>query len=297
MNAHRKALLGSLILTDNEGRIIFCSQPFADRAGESTAALLGRRASEFLPEQAWSGAPFTLGGVESELQQFDVAGAGGEVYIHVLIIRDRGAAQPHAEAETLSAHALTEIPRLTHDLNNLFTVIYASLDMSLRLEVGQQERRQALESAQRAAVRGAETVTRIRHAVGRDPIALPASAARKPVALQSSSRQRVLVLTRDNSLGLLLRAVLGYRGLEVHAAGDLAAAEARWNSGVDLLIVDVSTMADDWTAAATRARTLLLCQADAPQRNGYPCLRRDFKSEDLVERVRAVLDAPGPAQE
>jgi len=292
VNPERRALLGCLAITDSGGRIIFCSEPFAARIGAAAHELVGRRATELFCDEAWTGQPFVFRETQCELQQFDVATANGEVYLRVVVMRDHGTAPSEADLDLASAPGLAEIPRLTHDLNNIFTVIYASMDMLGRGDIPAKELHEAIESAHRASRRGAEIVTRIRQAIGRDPVSVPATAASRTAPMKGETRDRVLVLSSESTVRLLLRAVLAYRGFEVIDAADLNAARARLNEkGIDFLIVDVGAVDGDWKSCAVRVPTLLLCPVEPPDREGVSWMQKPFDNLELVARVRSMLDA------
>jgi hypothetical protein len=201
----------------------------------------------------------------------------------------REAVSPPAPAdETPAGPRPADIPRFTHDLNNIFTVIYASVDLAMRPEIASPDRRNTLMGAQKAARDGAAIVTRIRQAIGREPIVAPARAA---AASASSKSERLLVVSGDLATRLLLRAVLAYRGYEVTEAPDMNVAQQRLGEGVfNLAIVDLEGSGGAWQPIAERIPVLLLAQEPPAGAITLPWVRKPFENAELVARARALLD-------
>jgi CheY-like chemotaxis protein len=286
---------GGLILVDAHGVVLFCTENLADRLGCSCAGAIGRPVSEVLPAVEGALPGMTLHDGRIELRKVPLG--DGSVSAQLCIVRHTAEGGAPLQGG-LAIEALPEIARLTHDLNNVFTVIYAAVDMALKPGMDPADVRESLEDAQKASHRGAQFVTRIRQLIGREPG--PASHD-KPDAVfaHSDGHERVLVVSGDGSTRILLRAVLGYRGYDVVEADNFNAALrfVDTSPSVRLVVGDVAAgTACEWESLGSRVPVLVLGEENSPALHESPAVNwfaKPFDNTALAARVRELLNARG----
>jgi CheY-like chemotaxis protein len=212
-----------------------------------------------------------------------------------------------------------------HQLNNIFASIHSSLDLALALP-GQAQARRFLVQAQTSAREGALLVNELwfggKEPRGREP-GFPTQepkpkgsgqglGAARPASLEGS--ERILLVEDDESVRLLVRAVLTYRGYEVTEAcdGEDAVKVFRQRGPFDLVILDQAMPKLDGRAALAQMRAVdagvralglsgLLPESDqSPQAataHGFDAqLSKPFDNTELVALVRRLLDRRAPRQ-
>jgi CheY-like chemotaxis protein len=214
-----------------------------------------------------------------------------------------------------------------HQLNNIFASVHSSLDLALAHH-GQPQAQAYLVQAQASAKQGALLVNELRleskEPAARGPLR-PAQElnpkgfadelrAVQPTSLEGS--ERILVVEDDESVRLLLRAVLMYRGYQVTEAcdGEEAVRFFRQKGPFDLIILDQAMPKLDGRAALEQIRAVdagvlalglsgLPPEASQDARPVAPCgldaqLSKPFDNTELLAFVRRLLDrrAPRPGQ-
>ncbi len=294
-NAAERVPSGGLILVDAHGFVLFCTENLADRLGCSCAEAIGRPVSEVLPAVEGALPGMTLHDGRVELRKVPLG--DGSVSAQMCIVRHAGESGALLQGG-LAPAALPEIARLTHDLNNAFTVIYAAVDMALKPGMDPADVRESLEDAQKASHRGAQFVTRIRQLIGREPG--PASHDKPDVAFtHADGHERVLIVSGEGSTRILLRAVLGYRGYEVVEADNLSAALRFVDTppSVRLVVGDATAgAACEWESLGARVPVLVLREGSPPVSQEAPSVSwfaKPFDNTALAARVRELLNARG----
>ncbi len=221
-----------------------------------------------------------------------VAGETGKV-IELCTLRDSTTLPGLPLVDT---QAVQEVAKLTHDLNNVFTVIYAAIDMVIRHPLSAKEAGESLEDTQKAARRGAQMVTRIRQLIGRDtrepvkPDTCPVEAAFDV----SLGREKILVVSTHRTTRILIRAVLSYRGYEVSEAESLEQVEGMraGERQFQLLITDEARALPLARTLPGEPATLFLMPkgTNTGSLGEQPVLETPFQNPDLASRVRAILD-------
>jgi CheY-like chemotaxis protein len=208
--------------------------------------------------------------------------------------------------------------RALHRLNNIFASIHSSLDLALALP-GQPQARKFLMQAQTSAREGALLVNELRFGDkepgGRKSVwptqelkpngSAAGLGAAEPASLEGS--ERILLVEDDESVRLLVRAVLTYRGYEVTEAcdGEEGVKLFRQRGPFDLVILDLAMPKLDGRAALEQIRAVdaevrtlglsgLLPQHDqGPEAaaHGFDAqLSKPFDNTELVALVRRLLD-------
>jgi len=208
---------------------------------------------------------------------------------------------------------------MLHRLNNIFASIHSSLDLALALP-GQPEARRFLMQAQTSAREGALLANELRFS-GKEPgereavfptrELKPAGSAEglgaaQPASLEGS--ERILLVEDDESVRLLVRAVLTYRGYEVTEAcdGEDGVKVFRERGPFDLVILDRAMPKLDGRAALEQIRAVdagvravglsgLPPECDQGSRaaaaQGFDAqLTKPFDNTELVALVRRLLD-------
>lgn len=212
--------------------------------------------------------------------------------------------------------------QLLHQLNNIFASIHSSLDLALA-NADRPEGRSFLVQAQEGARRGARLVNELRFR-GRDavpavvPALTPQSAPETgaghtdfgphPAEARLEGCERILVAEDEESIRMLVRAVLNYRGYQVTEAGDGDEAVQLFQSKgpFDLVILDLRMQKLDGAPALVQLRSLAP-QLPALALSGLPFdrpglddgsgedgfdarLNKPFDNTELVKLVRQLLD-------
>ncbi len=203
-----------------------------------------------------------------------------------------------------------------HRLNNIFASIHSSLDLALT--TGQSQAQRFLKQAQTSAREGALLVNDLRSGAKapevRDAV-FPAhenrppgtrEAAAQPVSLEGS--ERILLAEDDESVRLLIQAVLTYRGYAVTPAcdGEEAVKLFREKGPFDLVILDRAMPKLDGRAALQKIQGMapdvqslglsgLLPEQEPPPpagaAHGFDAqLGKPFDNTELVTTVRQLLD-------
>ncbi len=298
LHSGESAPCGGLIVADARGRVLFCTEDLAARLGCASAEVAGRPVSELLPAVE-SALPGTwLDGGRVELRSVPM-GDGG-CCAQLCTLRQDPAAGSMTEGG-LPPEALSHVARLTHDLNNVFSVIYAAIDMALDPEFSVADVHNSLADAQKSARHGAQIVTSIRQMIGRElGAAAPggASAGTGTALASGDAHERILVVSAHGATRLHLRAVLAYRGYEVIEAASMDAARERLGvpPPVQLLIGDHDTAPGaEWQALGRTATPVLVLSAEAAREEAaVPAvnwLAKPFENAALAARVRALLNA------
>lgn len=228
-------------------------------------------------------------------------------------------------AKDRTAANMAEIRRATHDLNNIFTSIYSSLELVATQESLAGKARDFVSGAQHSARRGAELVTRLRSLIlspgdtsllvgsGTKETAAPGFAA--PATLPTRSldgTERILLVDDDQSVRTLIRAVLSYRGYRIEEAGSGEMAVSLYGQATqpfDLVLMDHDLPGMKGPQAASVLRrhgvagpVLFLSGAaeeapaeGAPSSHGDHFLSKPFSNVELVATVRRILDQTRPA--
>ena len=212
--------------------------------------------------------------------------------------------------------------KVLHQLNNIFASIHSSLDLALANE-GRPEGHPFLVQAQESARRGAVLINEMRltrepsggESRGESPEpkageSSGAAAMPEPASLEGS--ERILLVEDDESVRLLVRAVLTYRGYEIAEAcdGEEAVRKYRELGPFDLVILDLHMPKLDGRealellrAADPNVRALALSGSAYEGESLTPGsdaaafdarLNKPFDNTELVTLVRRLLD--GPAQ-
>jgi len=209
--------------------------------------------------------------------------------------------------------------QVLHQLNNVFASIHSSLDLALAHE-GRPEARSFLVQAQEGARKGALLINELRLG-GREPSGWEVkgegldgkSGGRSgpgvlpsPPSLEGS--ERILLVEDDESVRMLIRAVLTYRGYEIVEAcdGDEAVATFQAKGPFDLIIMDLHMPKMDGgeglrqiRALGGNAPALALSGSIFDGQDPAPglalesfsaCLNKPFENTELVALVRQLLD-------
>jgi len=209
--------------------------------------------------------------------------------------------------------------KVLHQLNNIFTAIHSSLDLALAY-AGRPEAQAFLVQAQASARQGAKLIMELQ--LSRQEPAGGASLPARPEAKASGwpeadgvpapasleGSERILVVEDDESVRLLVRAVLTYRGYDVIEAcdGEEAVSRYREEGPFDLVILDQAMpklngrgaleqirAADPAVRALALSGLLLHCEpsAQAPAADGFDAqLSKPFDNTELAMLVRQLLD-------
>jgi CheY-like chemotaxis protein len=334
-------LTGAVLIASPDGKVTYWSPAAAAELGWSDleARQLGIQglfstAGEVLAATHTEGAPvldpasrrvkvFLKSGRAAlfESQIVPLADAGGCAYGHLYVLQPVESDGKAASKSGLSpvVQAVSIGRQVLHQLNNVFASIHSSLDLAL----GAKQRVDAesfLLQAQTSARKGALVVHEL-WTRGRE---LPApagaggssvesrvvgqtqhDASPSPESLEGS--ERVLVAEDDNSLRVLMRAVLTYRGYKVVEAvdGGDAVDKYRTDGPFDLVILDMAMPTLDGPevlqqirAQNASARALALSgtpfeseaelQDPVSRFDGF--LNKPFRNIDLLKLVRRVLD-------
>lgn len=204
---------------------------------------------------------------------------------------------PASRASKDGPAATPEIARLTHDLNNVFTVIYTALDMVLSSEEPIVDARPVLAEAQSAARRGAQMVTNIRELIGRQPVSFPgktAPPAHDIIGQTHEGSENILVLSKHVETRLLLRAVLSYRGYRVNEVADtLAAIQSLANKDTDLVIAENEPGMEEALLSACEGIPILLLAPEIPAgKEGHARVewcQLPLNNTSLAAQVRSIL--------
>jgi len=263
--------------------VLFASPPLAARLG---GAVLGGSVDELLPRFRDT---VGRGLCDNALRLYAVP-LSDEERVDVCVLADH--APLLASGFALSAANLQQVARITHDLNNVFTIIYAGLAMVLAHEMSAEERYDCLAQAQAAARNGSQMVTEIRQLIGREPqphSAPPQESSVEAAYTPRDGHEKVLLASTQMSLRLHLRAVLAYRGYEVLETA--TPAEALSRSDAQLVITDDVALALVWHTKSGSAPLLLVAEQDcpAPAPDGH-WLGVPFENMMLLAKVRTVLD-------
>jgi CheY-like chemotaxis protein len=202
-------------------------------------------------------------------------------------------------------------------LNNIFASIHSSLDLALT--PGQVQAQKFLRQAQTSAREGAVLVNELRLG-GQEPVVVrdgvfpaqdarphgPVGAAARPPSLEGS--ERILLVEDDESVRLLIQAVLTYRGYAVTEAadGEEAVKLFREKGPFDLVILDRAMPKLDGPAALERIRVMdpdvqslglsgLLPENEPALRAGAgrgfdAQLSKPFDNTEMITLVRRLLD-------
>ena len=256
-----------------------------------------------------------------ESQIVPLADAGGGSYGHLYVLRpveNNGKATGHpGQAPAVPAGSTGQ--RALHQLNNIFASIHSSLDLALGAKLPA-EVQSFLLQAQASARKGAQFVNdswlRGWELPGlADPKTgdLEPKAAGHPEHLAEPSpeslegSERVLVAEDDNSLRVLIRAMLTYRGYKVVEAvnGADAVSKYRTSGPFDLVILDMAMPKLDGAEALKQIRAQdsaarVLALSGTPfdsqvelKRSGAKFdgfLNKPFRNIDLLQVVRRILD-------
>jgi CheY-like chemotaxis protein len=206
-----------------------------------------------------------------------------------------------------------------HQLNNVFASIHSSLDLALAQQ-GQPQALTFLLQAQTSARKGALLVNELRfggHEMAGHGPACPAPELRPKGAPEGSATAhagsldgsgRILLVEDDESVRLLIRAVLSYRGYEVTEAcdGEDGVKLFRQRGPFDLVILDQAMPKLDGRAALEQIRAVdpgaralgLSGQLPDPEQDSKPAttrgfdarLSKPFENTELVALVRRLLD-------
>jgi CheY-like chemotaxis protein len=208
--------------------------------------------------------------------------------------------------------------RVFHQLNNIFASIHSSLDLALALP-GQPQARGFLVQAQTSAREGALLVHGLmfggKEPPGRESVSptqelkpnrsAAGLVAAPPASLEGS--ERILLVEDDESVRLLVRAVLSYRGYEVTEAcdGEDGVKLFRQRGPFDLVILDQAMPKLGGRAALEQIRAVdagvrtLGLSGLPPERDQSPQaaaqgfdaqLSKPFDNTELVVVVRQLLD-------
>ncbi|MGO9204101.1 MAG: response regulator [Limisphaerales bacterium] len=210
-------------------------------------------------------------------------------------------------------------------MNNIFASIHSSLDLALA-HPGQPQARTFLMQAQTSSRQGALLVNELRFSgkepVGRDSVcpsqeSRPEGSAQGPGAAQPGSlegSERILLVEDDESVRLLVRAVLTYRGYEVTEAcdGEDGVKLFRQKGPFDLVILDHAMPKLGGRAALEQIRAvdaevealglsglLSECEEEPPAgaSRGFDAqLSKPFDNTELVALVRRLLDSRAQRQ-
>ena len=209
--------------------------------------------------------------------------------------------------------------QVLHQLNNVFASIHSSLDLVLANE-GRPEARSFLLQAQQGARKGALLINELRLS-GREPAGWESKTegleskptdrpgpANLPSPASLEGSERILLVEDDESVRLLIRAVLTYRGYEIVEAcdGDEAVATFQKQGPFDLVIMDLHMPKMDGSESLRRIRALgstvpalalsgsLFGGRDQPPdlslESFSACLDKPFENTELVTLVRQLLD-------
>jgi CheY-like chemotaxis protein len=157
-----------------------------------------------------------------------------------------------------------------HQLNNVFASIHSSLDLALAQQ-GQPQAQTFLMQAQTSARQGALLVNELRFGGNEPmvrgpvcptqdlrPMGSPEGLAAAQTASSLEGSGRILLVEDDESVRLLVRAVLTYRGYEVTEAcdGEDAVKLFRQSGPFDLVILDQAMPKLDGRAALEQIRAV-----------------------------------------
>jgi len=252
-----------------------------------------------------------------ESQIVSLADAGGCAYGHLYVLRpvESGGHSDHSPVVQVGS----TWRQVLHQLNNVFASIHSSLDLVLGSKK-HPETESFLLQAQESARKGARVINELqlrgmqlpgvgerkggdagaKSAGHAEPVADP-----PPAALEGS--ECLLLAEDDNSLRVLMRAVLTYRGYKVVEAVDGADAVDKYRTGgpFDLVILDMAMPTLNGPQALQQirvqnasARVVALSGAPFDSENeprnsaakfdGF--LNKPFRNIDLLKLVRRILD-------
>jgi CheY-like chemotaxis protein len=208
--------------------------------------------------------------------------------------------------------------QVLHQLNNVFASIHSSLDLALVNE-GRPEAASFLRQAQESARRGARVVNELRlrgketevwERQSEEPPAKPAGSgtgtSAQPESLEGS--ERILLVEDDESVRMLIRAVLTYRGYEVAEAvdGEEAVNQYRKDGPFELVIMDLhmpkvsglqalELIQEQDPEVCAVALSGMLFDGEDPDGEATPQgfeahLKKPFDNMELLTLVRQLLD-------
>ena len=270
-----------LLISDADGRVLFMSQPLAERFGWTPSPADACTIDRVVP-QYWAS---IAGVVSTEPLRVSTVPLNDREVVDVCILAGENIGAPLAPS-----HA-QQVAKLTHDLNNVFTVIYAGVAMVLAHEMSEEERKECLVQTQVAARNGSKMVTEIRQIIGREH---RGDSAAPNVAVEAAfspcdGNEKVLLASAHTGLRLRLRAVLAYRGYEIVESA--RPAEALAGHDARIVITDDEAVADAWTGSEGRAPLLVIAErSPARPEHDVHWLSATFENTMLLSKVRAVLD-------
>ena len=334
-------LSGAILIASPDGKITYWSPAAATEFGwsESEARELGIQGlfsaedgapAVILPggaprlDPAFRGVKARLkggGAALFETQTVPLADAGGGAYGYLYVLRaveSGGQASDHSGGSPANLGSSTA-RQLHHQLNNVFACICASLELALSAKQPSKTESLLLQAQQKAR-EGAGVVNelwmRVRELPGlADPKAgiveprgagQPAQVANKSPELLEGS-ERVLLAEDENSIRVLMRAVLTYRGYKVVEAVDGVDAVNKYRTGgpFDLVILDMAMptlggrealeqiRAQDSEVRAVALSGTPFDNEDDPRNLAAKfdgVLNKPFTNIELLQLVRRVLD-------
>lgn len=271
---------GCFVVADSAGRVRFITDALAGRVGLTREQVIGRTVTDLFPEAREARRVSDDGLVEIRHWTLD----GGATAVNLCTVRE--STSPEVES----------VGKITHDLNNVFTIIYAVMETTLGTEGLPPAVLKSLEGAQGAARRGAQMVTKIRQLIGREPREEVLEACSETPRELLGGHERILVASSTKVVRLHLRAVLAYRGYEISEAESTEATALRVKGvpPAQLVITDEAALADAASENLPAIPVLFLCtNPDANETEGGTRrqLRTPFENDALLARIRQMLDA------